>query len=52
VTASRRRKTAYITASCIVLAAAGVRFGYTHVAVLGPGWTPQKLVAAGRGDAA
>jgi hypothetical protein len=49
VSASTRRKAAYVTAGCILLAAVGVRYGYTHAAVFAPGWTAQKLVAAGRG---
>jgi hypothetical protein len=42
VSASTRRK-AVITADCILLAAIGVRYGYTHVAFFLPGVTLQKL---------
>ena len=49
MTASTRRKATRIAAGCFVLAAVGVRYGYTHAAVFGPGWTAKKLVAAGRG---
>jgi hypothetical protein len=52
VSASTRRKATYIMAGCVLLAAIGVRYGYTHAAVFAPGWTAQKLVAAGRGGAA
>ena len=52
MTASTRRKATYITAGCILLAAVGVRYGYTHAAFFLPGLTLQKLVAAGRGGAA
>jgi hypothetical protein len=51
MTASTRRKATYITAGCVLLAAVGVRYGHTHVAVFAPGWTAQKLVAAGHGGA-
>jgi hypothetical protein len=52
VTASTARKATYIAAGCILLAAAGVRYGYVHAAVFLPGLTAQKLVAAGRVGAA